>query len=184
MNALNRISEEAKVIVTDLATQQVNDMKAYFTKYQEWIKENGEVIKYGELCQHTGIQKFVYMTEHKIWGGSSYELPNHYTEGDAYKAIRNNKTLTYFISNLGNQLRVNWEEKYMESFITGNLFKLQRALAKHLTNDMVASDIIIRKGSDGAEVNAIVDGKQFVTYATLCGGYIQCLHYRYRSSLK
>ena len=28
------------------------------------------------------------------------------------------------------------------------------------------------------------EAKVIVTYATLCGGDIQCLHYRYRSSLK
>jgi len=184
MNALNRISEEAKVIVTDLATKQVNDMKACFVKYQEWIKENGEVIRYGEVCHYDGIKKFVYMTEHKRWGGSSYDLPITYTEKDAYSAIRNNGNLTFYVSTLESQLRLNWEEKYMESFIASNMFKLQRALAKHLTNDMVATNIVIRKGSDGAEVSAFVDGKQFVTYGTLCGGDIQCLHYRYRSSLK
>jgi hypothetical protein len=184
MNALNNISDEAKVIVTDLATKQVNDMKAHFTKYQEWIKDDGGVIRYGKVCQYTSIQKFVYMTEHKTWGGNSYLLPITYTEKDAYKAIKNNNYLTYSISNLESQLRLRWEEKYMESFITSNMFKLQRALAKHLTNDMVATSIVIRNGNDGAEVNALVDGKQFVTYGTLCGGDIQCLHYRYRSSLK
>jgi len=184
MNALNRISEEAKVIVTDLATKQVNDMKACFVEYQEWIKENGEVIRYGEVNQYDGIKKFVYMTQYKRWGGSSYDLPTTYTEKEAYSAIRNSNNLTFYISTLESQLRVNWEEKYMESFITDNLFKLQRALAKHLTNDMVATNIVIRKGSDGAEVSAFVDGNRFVTYATLCGGDIQCLHYRYRSSLK
>jgi len=184
MNALDKISEEAKVIVTDLATKQVNDMKADFTKHQEWVKENGEVIRYGVACQYTGIKRFVYMTEHRTWSGTSYDLPEQYIEKDAYKAIRNNGNLTYYIYTLENQLRPNWEEKYMETFISVNMFKLQRALAKHLTNDMIASDIVIRKGNDGAEVNAIVDGKQFVTYGTLCGGDIQCLHYRYRSSLK
>ena len=29
-----------------------------------------------------------------------------------------------------------------------------------------------------------VSGKLFKTFGTLCGGYIQCYHYRYRSSLK
>jgi len=184
MNALDNISKEARVIVTDLATKQVNDMKAHFTKYQEWIKDDGGVIRYGEICQYTSIQKFVYMTEHKIWDGSSYNLPTTYSEKELYKAIRNNSNLTYSTSNLENQLRLRWEEKYMESFIASNMFKLHRALSKHLTNNMDASNIIIRNGNDGAEVNAIVDGKNFVTYGTLCGGDIQCLHYRYRSSLK
>jgi hypothetical protein len=37
--------------------------------------------------------------------------------------------------------------------------KLNRALAKHLTNDMSASDIKVNVGGDGAEVTAIVDDK-------------------------
>ena len=38
--------------------------------------------------------------------------------------------------------------------------------------------------TDGDEVIAIVDCKVFRTFGTLCGGWVQCLHYRYRSSLK
>jgi len=49
---------------------------------------------------------------------------------------------------------------------------------------MSASDIRVSVGGDGAEVTAIVDDKLFRTFGTLCGGYVQCLHYRYRSSLK
>jgi hypothetical protein len=64
------------------------------------------------------------------------------------------------------------------------MIKLERALAKHLTNDMTAQDINVNNGGAGAEVSAVVDGKNFITFGTLCGGYIQCLHYRYRSSLK
>lgn len=49
---------------------------------------------------------------------------------------------------------------------------------------MSASNIKVTIGNDGAEVMAEVDGKQFVTFGVLCGGNIQRLHYRYRSSLK
>jgi hypothetical protein len=90
--------------------------------------------------------------------------------------------------NLVNELRlmtvINWEEKYREQFIDANMFKLNRALAKFLTDDMTAENIKINVGGDGAEVTAIVDGMKFKTFGTLCGGYIQTYHYRYRSSLK
>jgi len=49
---------------------------------------------------------------------------------------------------------------------------------------MSATDIEINISRVGAEVKANVDGKKFVTFGSLCGGEIQCLHYRYRSSLK
>jgi hypothetical protein len=64
------------------------------------------------------------------------------------------------------------------------MVKLNRALAKHLTDEMTAEDIKVNIGGDGAEVTAIVDNKLFKTFGTLCGGFVQCLHYRYRSSLK
>jgi hypothetical protein len=49
---------------------------------------------------------------------------------------------------------------------------------------MSASDIKINVGGDGAEVTARIGDMLFRTFGTLCGGYIQCYHYRYRSSLK
>jgi len=62
--------------------------------------------------------------------------------------------------------------------------KLNRALAKHIHDNMTAGNIKVRVGGDGAEVTATVDDKFFKTFGTLCGGYVQCYHYRYRSSLK
>ena len=76
------------------------------------------------------------------------------------------------------------EFRYREDFISANMMKLNRALAKHLNNDMTAKDIRVNVGGDGAEVLANVDGKLFKTFGTLCGGWVQCYHYRYRSSLK
>jgi hypothetical protein len=64
------------------------------------------------------------------------------------------------------------------------MVKLNRALAKHIDDNMTASNIRVNIGGDGAEVLADVDGKLFKTFGTLCGGWVQCLHYRYRSSLK
>jgi hypothetical protein len=80
--------------------------------------------------------------------------------------------------------RGNWEARYREEFIGQNMVKLNRALAKYINNEMSASDIKVNMGGDGAEVLANVDGKLFKTFGTLCGGWVQCLHYRYRSSLK
>jgi hypothetical protein len=50
---------------------------------------------------------------------------------------------------------------------------------------MYAQDIQVSVGGDGAEVTAIINQtKRFKTFGTLCGGDVQCYHYRYRSSLK
>jgi hypothetical protein len=88
------------------------------------------------------------------------------------------------VMELREQTRANWEVRYREQFIAGNMVKLNRALAKHLTDDMTASNINVRVGNDGAEVTAIVDNMIFRTFGTLCGGNVQVYHYRYRSSLK
>jgi hypothetical protein len=94
------------------------------------------------------------------------------------------KDLMFMVYELQLQIRNNWEANYREDFIAQNMAKLNRALAKHIDDNMSASDIKVNIGGDGAEVIAIVDGKVFRTFGTLCGGYVQCLHYRYRSSLK
>jgi hypothetical protein len=112
-------------------------------------------------------------------------LPTHYPSD--YKGQREmaySKDLLYVVYELQLQIRNNWESIYREDFVAQNMAKLNRALAKHLNDEMSASDIKVNVGGDGAEVTAIVDGKIFRTFGTLCGGYVQCLHYRYRSSLK
>ena len=94
------------------------------------------------------------------------------------------KSLGNLVYELRLMFRPLWEERYSEDFIAQNMVKLNRALAKHINDDMTAEAIIVNIGGDGAEVLANVDGKLFKTFGTLCGGWVQCLHYRYRSSLK
>jgi hypothetical protein len=60
------------------------------------------------------------------------------------------------------QQRSGWEARYREDFIAQNMAKLNRALAKHIDDNMSASDIKVNIGGDGAEVIAIVDGKVFI----------------------
>ena len=80
--------------------------------------------------------------------------------------------------------RKNWKDTFTDDFKGANMMKLNRALAKHISDDMTASDIKVNIAGDGAEVRAYVDDKYFRTFATICGGYIQCLDYRYISSFK
>jgi hypothetical protein len=62
--------------------------------------------------------------------------------------------------------------------------KKNGAIDKHLTEDMTVGDCLVIDAFDGAEVKAIDDDKFFKPTALSSGGYIQCLHYRYTSSLK
>jgi hypothetical protein len=193
MKALQNIQNEAKQIILELADRQINGMKAKYNEFQKWMaiennpvaekRYNGEVV----VNEYNSAHKYVYMTMFKKYNHQSqqYELPVSYPSD--YKGQREmaySKDLLYVVYELQLQLRSNWEANYREDFVAQNMVKLNRALAKHLTDDMTASDIKVNIGGDGAEVIAIVDGKVFRTFGTLCGGYVQCLHYRYRSSLK
>ena len=95
------------------------------------------------------------------------------------------KDLMYMVNDLRAMTSSNWEAKYREVFVAANMVKLNRALGKYITNTMHASEINVTTGGDGAEVVAVINGMQrFKAFGTLCGGDVQCYHYRYRSSLK
>ena len=193
MKALQNIQYEAQQIVLELADRQINGMKAKYNEFQKWMSiENNPVVgeRYnGEqvVNEYDSAHKYVYMTMFKRYNHElqQYELPTSYPSD--YKGQREmaySKDLLYVVYELQLQQRGGWEARYREDFIAQNMAKLNRALAKHLNDEMSASDIKVNVGGDGAEVTAIVDDKLFRTFGTLCGGYVQCLHYRYRSSLK
>ena len=193
MKALQNIQYEAQQIVLELADRQINGMKAKYNEFQKWMSlENNPVVseRYnGEqvVNEYDSAHKYVYMTMFKRYNHElqQYELPVSYPSD--YKGQREmaySKDLLYVVYELQLQQRSGWEARYREDFIGQNMAKLNRALAKHIDDNMSASDIKVNIGGDGAEVIAIVDGKVFRTFGTLCGGYVQCLHYRYRSSLK
>jgi len=193
MKALQNIQYEAQQIVLELADRQINGMKAKYNEFQNWMAiENNPVVEKrynGEqvVNEYNSAHKYVYMTMFKRYNHElqQYELPTQYpSDYRGQREMAYSKDLLYVVYELQLQLRNNWESNYREDFIGQNMVKLNRALAKHIDDNMSASDIKVNIGGDGAEVIAIVDGKVFRTFGTLCGGYVQCLHYRYRSSLK
>ena len=190
MNALENIQNEAKVIVEQLADKQINDMKERYNGFLEWMNVGGNALMGNydnKVDMYQSTHKYIYMTQYKKWNHElgQYELPVVYpSDYRGRNEMSYNKDLMFQVYELRLQIQGNWEIRYREDFIAQNMMKLNRALAKHLTNDMTASDIRVNVGGDGAEVLANVDNKLFKTFGTLCGGYIQCYHYRYRSSLK
>jgi len=190
MNALIKIQHEAQVIVEQLADKEINRLKDQYNLFEVWMAGEGNAIRdryYATRVDLYGsVEKYVYMTQYKKWDRElgEYVLPTSYP--DAYRERRE----MYYNKELGNmvgELRLcisNWEDKYRDAFISANMVKLNRALAKHISDEMTAKDIRVSVGGDGAEVLANVDGKLFKTFGTLCGGWVQCYHYRYRSSLK
>jgi hypothetical protein len=193
MKALLEIQNEAKVIVEQLAERQINSMKVKYNEFKKWMAiDNNPIIQQHYsggvfVNEYDSIHKYVYMTMFKKYNHQSqqFELPVSYPSD--YKGQREmgyNKDLMYVVYELRLQVSSSWENRYREDFIGQNMVKLNRALAKHIDNNMTASNIRVNVGGDGAEVLADVDGKLFKTFGTLCGGWVQCLHYRYRSSLK
>ena len=194
MNALTNIQLEAQVIVERVADRQINEMKERYNEYQEWVQiANNPIMKdsyYNDnssINENESIFKYIYMTKFKRYNHELKEsvLSTVYpTDRQLLRAMMCNGDMMNQVMELREQTRGNWDVRYREDFIRKNSFKLNRALAKHLTDDMTSSNIKVLVGDDGAEVTAIVDNMVFRTFGTLCGGYIQCYHYRYRSSLK
>jgi hypothetical protein len=194
MNALINIENKARVIVEQLADKEINRMEDLYNGFVMWMEVPGNAIisPYGHASNpnpvdtYGSVEKYVYMTQYKKW---DREL-NQYVSPTEYPTTYRERREMYYdkqLVNMVGEIRLmaqGQEESYRKSFIGANMMKLNRALAKHLTNDMTASDIKVNVGGDGAEVTANVDGKLFKTFGTLCGGWVQCLHYRYRSSLK
>ena len=192
MNALQDIQNEAKVIVEQLADKQINEMLARKEAFVKWCEQPDNVIINERMWDgpqpdvYGSTEKYVYLTQYKKWNRElkQYESPTHYTPGYNGSRRELGKEQLGLVSELKMMLGKNWMDSYREQFITANMFKLNRALAKHLTDDMTATDIRVNVGGDGAEVVASIGGKLFRTFGTLCGGWVQCYHYRYRSSLK
>jgi len=197
MNALVNIQLEAQVIVEQLADRQISEMKQRYNEYQEWVQIASNPVmrvsyyyegnSFNPIDESESIFKYIYMTKFKRYNHElkqsvlSTEYP---TDRQLLRAMMCNGEMMDQVRELREQTRANWDVSYREQFISKNSFKLNRALAKHLTDDMTSSNIKVLVGDDGAEVTAVVDNMIFRTFGTLCGGYIQCYHYRYRSSLK
>ena len=189
-NALIHIQKEAKQIVEQLADRQINGMKERYNEFQKWmsIEGNALVNNYGGgYNMYQSVHKYIYMTQYKKWNRelNQYELPVAYpSDYRGQREMDYNKDLVFQVFELRLQISERWENRYREDFVAQNMAKLNRALGKHIHDNMTAENIKVNVGGDGAEVTAIVDGMKFKTFGTLCGGYVQCYHYRYRSSLK
>ena len=195
MNALVNIENEARVIVEQLANREINRMKNVYGEFEKWMNEPGNALigKWDEKIDTYGsVAKYVYMTKYDQWDRElgKYVLPTEYpTTYREQQQMFYNKSLANMVGEI-RLVNQGGLKRYREEFISANMYKLHRALNKHLDDNMTASDIVVNVGGDGAEVTAMVqDGglerpMKFKTFGTLCGGWVQCYHYRYRSSLK
>lgn len=181
MNALNNIQAKAIHLVDELANIQINNMKSEWDGLWEWIDGgNGVNDRFsGKLSLGESIKKYLYDVKYITYNGKE-----EYSMLSWRKAVVGNKYLAYQQDQLLTMSRPLWEQRYREDYVLAQTKKLNNALAKHLNNDMTASNISVGVGLAGAEVTATIDKTHtFKTSATLCGGDVQCLHYRYYSKL-
>lgn len=180
MNALQDIQNAAQTIIEQLAERQVNQLKHLRSRFNEW---NGG----SNILNSDRVYEFVYLNTIYNYNTETkqFELVTEVPEDKqrVYRVISRDKNKNQMYNDIMMQYG-EWEAKFTALFIAQNIKKLNRALAKHINEEMTATNISVNVGRDGAEVVADVDGKQFVTFGVLCGGDIQRLHYRYRSSLK
>jgi hypothetical protein len=151
MNALVNIQLEAQVIVEQLADRQINEMKERYNEYQEWVQiASNPVMRdsyYNDnnsIDENESMYKYIYMTQYKKYDRElgKYVLPTVYpTDRKAQREMAYDKGLIFQVMELREQTRDNWDVSYREQFIAGNMIKLNRALAKHLTDEMTASNI-------------------------------------------
>ena len=191
MNALDNIQNKASVIVEQLADRQIADMKRLDDAFQQWLAIDGNAIVGrlgGQVDLYNSTYKYIYMTHFRIYNRENciYERPTTFNNTYQERSeMGYSKNLMYMVNDLRTMISSNWEVKYRDLFTAANMVKLNRALGKYITNTMDAKDIEVSTGGAGAEVTAIINGMmKFKTFGTLCGGDIQCYHYRYRSSLK
>jgi hypothetical protein len=182
MNALNNIQAKAIHLVDELANIQINNMKSEWDGLWGWINEgNGVIDRFsGKFSLFDSIRKYLYDVKYITSNGKE-----EFSMSNWRKVLSWNKYLAYQQDQLLTMSRPLWEQKYRKDYILTQTKKLNKALAKHLNNDMTATNIMVDVGLAGAEVTATIDKTHiFRTSATLCGGDIQCLHYRYYSKMK
>ena len=148
MNALKEIQNRAKIIVTQLAAREISRMKENYNLFEVWMAGEGNPIvdKYsGMFDLYSSAEKYVYMTQNKSYNIElgKFVLPTSFPESYRERQqMYRDKSLANLVYELRLMFRPLWEEKYSEDFIAQNMVKLNRALAKHINDDMTAEAII------------------------------------------
>ncbi len=171
MNAVKDILEKANLMIDELIKKEDERLTDLKNDYIESL--NGE--------------------EHHIRKRLQYQLDlvNKRFNRDFKKSVDlvGHKMYHKEYEKIGKDLFIAMDEKnkqpYFDLMRKINLNKLEQAITKHgITDDMKADNVELKTGKKGLEIHADIDGKKFITFSTLAGGYIQRYHYRYRSSFK
>ena len=187
MKGLNKIQKEAKILVDTLWDLELESITVMCDKFI------ATGLNLEPQYFYDSLDKYMF-SFCSVWDNDSkeYVTPNwnDYSDNKRYEMMnghtqieRTRQILINLMAREGQYKERNLE-RMEDSFRAANTSKLNRALAKHITNEMEATEIVVTTGNVGCEVLAIIDGdKVFKTKGKLCGGYIQTYHYRYFSSL-
>ena len=187
MKGLDKIQKEAKVLVDTLWELELESITVMCDKFI------ATGLNLEPQYFYDSLDKYMF-SFCSVWDNDSneYVTPNwnDYSDNKRYEMMnghtqieRTRQILINLMAREGQYKERNLE-RMEDSFRAANTSKLNRALAKHITNEMEATEIVVTTGDVGCEVLAIIDGdKLFKTKGKLCGGYIQTYHYRYFSSL-
>ena len=171
MNAVKDILEKANLMVDELIEKEDERLTDLENEYIEFL--NGK--------ESNGLEVMNFLTSkiNKAWNTdfkNSSEIRRHRSYSKDYDRIQNDLLIAK---------TPNSKKSYLDLVRQTNLNKLEGAIEKHgITDDMKADNVELKSGKKGLEIHADIDGKKFVTFAVLAGGYIQRYHYRYRSSFK
>ena len=187
MKGLDKIQKEAKILVDTLWELELESITVMCDKFI------ATGLNLEPQYFYDSLDKYMF-SFCSVWDNDSneYVTPNwnDYSDNKRYEMMNGHtqieRTRQIIISLMARegQYRERNLERMEDSFRAANTSKLNRALAKHITNEMEATEIVVTTGNVGCEVLAIIDGdKVFKTKGKLCGGYIQTYHYRYFSSL-
>ena len=187
MKGLDKIQKEAKILVDTLWELELESITVMCDKFI------ATGLNLEPQYFYDSLDKYMF-SFCSVWDNDSneYVTPNwnDYSDNKRYEMMnghtqieRTRQILINLMAREGQYKERNLE-RMEDRFRAANTSKLNRALAKHITNEMEATEIVVTTGDVGCEVLAIIDGdKLFKTKGKLCGGYIQTYHYRYFSSL-
>ena len=187
MKGLDKIQKEAKVLVDTLWGLELDSITVMCDKFI------ATGLNLEPQYFYDSLDKYMF-SFCSVWDNDSneYVTPNRddYSDNKRYEMMnghtqieRTRQILINLMAREGQYKERNLE-RMEDRFRAANTSKLNRALAKHITNEMEATEIVVTTGDVGCEVLAIIDGdKLFKTKGKLCGGHVQCYHFRYFSSL-
>ena len=186
-NGLDKIQKEANILVDTLWELELESITAICDKFistglnlePQYFYDSLDKYMFS-LCSVWNNDSKEYVTPN--W--NDYSDSKRYEMMSGHTQIERERQIIISLMAREGQYRERNLERMEDSFRAANTSKLNRALAKHITNEMEATEIVVTTGDVGCEVLAIIDGdKLFKTKGKLCGGYIQTYHYRYFSSL-